>query len=42
MPIRDILESGDRDFIVGIEYIGIDAFADTGNTLVQAAKFGGV
>ena len=41
-PICDILELGEWDFIVCDEHNSIGAFADTGNTLGQAAEFSGI
>ncbi len=42
VPICDILEPGKWDFITCDEHNSIGAFADTGNTLGQAAKFSGI
>ncbi len=41
-PICDILEPGKWDFIACNEHNSIGAFADTGNTLGQAAEFSGI
>ncbi len=41
-PLCDILEPGKWDFIGCNEHDSIGAFADTGNTLGQAAKFSGI
>ncbi len=41
-PICDNLESGEWDFIACNEHNSIHAFADTGDTLGQAAEFSGV
>ena len=41
-PICDVLELGKWDFITCNEHDSIGVFADTGNTLGQAAKFSGI
>jgi hypothetical protein len=41
-PICDILEPGKWDFIACNDHNSIGAFADTGNTLSQAAEFSGI
>ena len=41
-PICDVPEPGKWDFIACDEHNSIGAFADTGNTLGQAAKFSGI
>jgi hypothetical protein len=42
MPTCDVIEPGKWDFIMCNEHNSIGAFADTGNTLGQAAKFSGI